>query len=136
MILYKNGKIIDTNETTRREPNKEEIKEILENLDDGELLTIHNDINDYDYIYFMDDFNEICGNMEADELARKIFYGDFNPNHNYFKFNGYENLQSFDYLEDEIDFDYLAEYIAENEEAFYINDLEDYFDSLEETEEE
>lgn len=119
-----------------KEISKNEIKEILENLDDGELLTIHNEVENYDNIYFMDDLNEICGDMQADELARRIFYGDFNPNHDYFKFNGYENLQSFDYLEDEIDLDYLADYIAEHEETFYISELEEYFESLEETEEE
>ena len=95
MISYIKGKTIKTlktNDTTRRQPNKEEIKEILENLSDSDLLYIHNETNGYYTIYTSDEFDDICGNMTPTEQANKMFYGDFNPNHNYWIFNGYENF--------------------------------------------
>lgn len=46
----------------------------------------------YDMYGDLDMFAE--GN-EAYWFACRIFYGDFNPNHDYFNFNGYGNLQSF-----------------------------------------
>lgn len=134
MILYNNGKTIDTNETTRREPNKEEIKEILENLDDCELLRIWNEFDQYSTIYTSEEFDEICGGMTPSEIALKCFNGDFNPNHDFWTFNGYENLKSSDYLDELISIDDLADYIADNEEAFDNDDLQEYFDELEEDE--
>lgn len=136
MILYNNGKTIDTNETTRREPNKEEIKEILENLDDYELLRIWNEFDQYSTIYTSEEFDEICDSMTATDLANKIFYGDFNPNHNFWTFNGYENLKSSDYIDELISIDDLADYIHDNEDTFDNDDLQEYFDNLEEDEDE
>ena len=136
MILYNNGKIIDTNETTKREPNKEEIKEILNDLDDCELLRIWNEYDQYNTIYTSEAFDEICDSMTATDLANKIFYGDFNPNHNFWTFNGYENLKSSDYLDELISVDDLADYIYNNEDTFDNDDLQEYFDNLEEDEEE
>lgn len=134
MILYKNGKTIDTNETTRREPNKEEIKEILENLDDCELLRIWNEFDQYSTIYTSDEFDEICNNMTPTEVAMKAFYGDFNPNHNFWTFNGYENFKSSDYLDELISINDLADYIYSNEDTFDNDDLQEYFDELEDDE--
>lgn len=51
-----------------------------------------------DYIYSMDEFDEIMGGMTPLEIAQRIFYGhEFNPNHDYFWFNGYANLESSDW---------------------------------------
>ena len=65
-----------------------------------ELLEMVQEVNSYngnlDYLEFydMDCFNELMHGLEPDELARRIFHGDFNPNHEYFEFNGYGNLES------------------------------------------
>ena len=65
-----------------------------------ELLEMVQEVNGYngglDHLEFydMDCFNEIMSGLEPDELARRIFFGDFNPNHEYFEFNGYGNLES------------------------------------------
>lgn len=101
-----------------------EIKEYLENLSDGDLLSLWNEYSgencrDGD-IYCMDEFNELCGNMEPSDLANRIFYGKFNPNDTYFIFNGYANLESSDYLEDFIDIDELAQHIYDNDDDFTI----------------
>jgi hypothetical protein len=42
----------------------------------------------------MEELNDVCGEMCAGDLAFKIFFGDFNPTHNYFTFDGYANLES------------------------------------------
>lgn len=85
-------------------------------------------------LYSMDDFDELMnGSVEENGalwLAQRIFFGDFNPNHDYFYFNGYGNLESTDdadgYYEDHIDRDYfldwcdgqgyLDEYLEDEEE--------------------
>ena len=69
-------------------------------------------------LYSMDEFDELMnGSVEENGalwLAQRIFFGDFNPNHDYFYFNGYGNLESTDYAdsyyEDEIDRDYFLEW--------------------------
>lgn len=82
------------------------IKHALKQLDDADLLTVH---NDYciatncvdDMVYDMVDFDDILNGLTPEEIARKVYYGhDFNPNRCWFRFNGYANLESFDYLDD------------------------------------
>ena len=45
-------------------------------------------------LYNMDDFDEMMEGYTPTELAERIFFGDFNPNGDYFFFNGYANLES------------------------------------------
>lgn len=45
-------------------------------------------------LYNMDDFDEMMEGYTPTELAQRIFFGDFNINHDYFFFNGYANLES------------------------------------------
>lgn len=42
----------------------------------------------------MDNFNEIMEGYTPMEISQKIYFGDFNPNADYFYFNGYANLES------------------------------------------
>lgn len=51
----------------------------------------------------MDYLDDYLNALTPMEIANKIFYGDFNPNHSYFRFNAYANLESLDAydLEDE-----------------------------------
>lgn len=135
MLLYKNGKIIDAVEGAKA-PNKEEIKEILEDLDNYELLRIWNEFANYDTVFTSEEFDEICSGMTPTEIAMKSFYGDFNPNHDFWTFNGYENFKSSDYLTDLIYLDDLADDICDNYNTYDSDELEEYFESLEENEEE
>ena len=73
--------------------------------------------------------------MTPSEIALKCFYGDFNPNHDFWTFNGYKNLKSSDYLDELISIDDLADYIYSNEDTFDNDDLQEYFDELEDGEE-
>lgn len=120
--------------------NKNEIIKILENLSDSDIIHLSYEANPYgEAIYYMEEFDEICGGMTPSEIASKTFYGDFNPYHDYFTFDGYANFKS-DY--NAIDLVYtsdLADYIIdlyENGEKTDINEINEYFESLEEEEEE
>ena len=117
-----------------------EIKEYLENLSDSELLSLWNEyrrVHCYDGdVYCIEEFDEICGNMEPSDLANRIFYGRFNPNDTYFIFNGYENLESSDYLDDFVDIDELAQHIYDNGDDLDDYDLRDFLDEDEEDGEE
>ena len=45
--------------------------------------------------YFdMEEFDFILEEFAPSEVANMIFYGDFNPNNEYFRFNAYGNLES------------------------------------------
>ena len=89
-----------------------------------ELLEMVQEVNSYNgglehlEFYDMDCFNEIMCGLEPDELARRIFFGDFNPNHEYFEFNGYGNLES------------LSEYDLEKELLDYEEDIREAYKEL------
>ena len=93
-----------------------------------------NDVNSWDnsleylQVFNMEDFNEIMEGYEPLEIAQRIYYGDFNPNHEYFRFNGYANLESLDEydLEDEIK-DYASEIAQRTVELYEEGEL-DYLD--------
>lgn len=65
-----------------------------------ELLEMVKEVNAYNGeldnldLFDMDSFNEIMCGMDPIDIAMRIFFGEFNPNHEYFRFNGYENLES------------------------------------------
>lgn len=81
------------------EEKVEAIRNIIEDLDTSDEVALHNEwcynTNNYDdEIIEMKRFNEICEGMNPSDIAGKIAYGDFNPNHDYFRFNGYANFES------------------------------------------
>lgn len=119
----------------------DQIKEVLENMDTVDIITIHNEYCDAtnnmdDYIYNMSDFDEIMGNMTPWEIARACFYGnEFCPAHDYFRFNGYANLESFDFAPEGNSGIYvsdIAKYIDENEDALGNDEIQEIFDEYEE----
>ena len=65
-----------------------------------ELLEMVQEVNGYngdlEYLEFygMECFNELMNGLDPEEIARRIFHGDFSPYDEYFKFNGYGNLES------------------------------------------
>ena len=96
---------INLNECMRVERNENDyitkIK-IYFNANKTELFEIVSQINSYDsslqHLEFLDmeDLDIYRDGLTPTDIANKIFFGDFNPNHEYFRFNGYENLESFD----------------------------------------
>ena len=116
----------------------EKIKETLENMDTAELVYAHNSYCDAtnsmdDYIYNMDEFDEILSGMTPWEVARAAYYsGKFCPAHDYFWFNGYGNLESDDFTQRIIYIDDIAEYIDRNEDSLYNDDIQEVLDEYEE----
>lgn len=115
-----------------------EIEEILNSLSDEELLNIHNEYNDYgdDEIFFMYMFDDMCNGMTPTEIAQRIFFGDFNPNHSYFRFDGYANFESSDFPSDWIDTSDIANYMYDNWESYNIDEVADLFYEWENEDEE
>lgn len=113
------------------EEHEDEFTEAIEALDDytGYLGD--------DRYYSMCDFDELMSNTCPTDLANMIYFGDFNPNHDYFRFNGYGNLESSDYKDYSIDLDaYAMDEIMEN--AYHIKEYlsDDIMEIIEEEEEE
>lgn len=118
-----------------------EIEDYLNGLSDSDQYYIYNEYlesvgYDDDRLYDMGDLDEILSGQSPSEIANLIYYGEFNPNDNYFKFNGYGNLESLDYVDDGADFNEIAKYCVDNDEDFGESDIRDILDSYEEEEEE
>lgn len=109
-----------------REQAIERISEIIKNSDNDDLMDISNgyqeEVNGVDYIYRMEDFDELMSSYTPSDLTRRMFYGDFNPNHDFFWYNGYGNLCSGDYLDE-------CNLICKNEIAEWCVDFDNDFNS-------
>ena len=119
----------------------EAIKNIIEDMDESDAVALHNEYcyetNDYDdEIIEMERFDEICEGMTPIEIARSIFYGDFNPNHEYFHYDGYGNFESTDYPTDWIYPGDIARDVVDRECAFKNDEIQEEIDSWNEDEDE
>lgn len=126
---------------------RKELQELL--LNDSDLMsyavTELNSLNGcFDGIewYSNDDdfFDDFLAGYSRSDIAKMIFYGDYNYNHKYVKFDGYGNLTSTDYTDYE---DYIEEIIDNLIEERYNLDLDpeisevfEKYDDMEEEEEE
>lgn len=119
------------------------IKNALEEMNTADIIAVHNEYCDSsnnmdDYIYSMEEFDEIMGNMSPWDIVRAAYFGhEFNPTNDYFRFNGYANLESFDfapggnsgvYISD------IAEHIDRNGDALNNDDIQAVLDEYEEDE--
>ena len=79
----------------------------------------------------MELLDDCLHDCDATEIANKIFYGNFNPNHDYFRFNAYDNLESLSVydLEDEYK-SYIDEIVEEL--LYHMNAIDIYDDELNE----
>ena len=111
----------------------ESLKSLI--LNDASIgINLVNDINSWDnsleylQVYQMEEFDDLMYGEEPLEIANRIYFGDFNPNHEYFRFNGYANLESLDEykVEEEIK-DYASE-IAQRTVELYEEGKLDYLD--------
>lgn len=79
------------------------IRNYVEQLNGDDLTYLLQHMNGYDgcfeeaTYYDMDEFDEVLSDRTPLEIARMIFYGDFNPHSEYFRFNAYGNLESADW---------------------------------------
>ena len=123
------------------EEKVEAIKSIIEDMDESDAVALHNEYcyetNDYDdEIIDMERFDEICEGMTPSDIANHIFYGDFNPNHDYFHYNGYGNFESTDYPTDWIYPGDIAREVVDRECAFENDEIQEEIDSWSEDEDE
>lgn len=101
------------------------IRNYVEHLIGDDLAYLIQHMNAYDgcfeeaTYYDMDEFDEFMSNYTPMEIAQMIYFGEFNPNDDYFRFNGYGNLESADWP------DVVAE--AEDLESDIINYLVHYY---------
>ena len=117
---------------------RDEVMAFLNDLDNAEMVRIHNQFCDEaryedDEIFDMDMLNEMLTGKDPDEILRMAFYGDFRPCDEYFRFNGYGNLESADYPVSKgwIDVDEIADYIVENDDALRNDEIRDLMDEIE-----
>lgn len=122
---------------------EEKVREAIENLSNDEAVSLWNEYCSEDgrmddYIYSMNEFDEIMGNMTPLDVARTCFYGDFCPADDYFWFNGYANLESSDFpsMDDKSPFyaKELATWIIKNENALYCDEIQEILDEDDEEE--
>ena len=59
----------------------------------GQLNSLNGSFETYT-LYDMDDFDMVMEGYTPTEVVQRTFFGDFNPNGDYFFFNGYANLES------------------------------------------
>lgn len=109
----------------------------IEKLNKSDLIDLNNtycqSINNTDGDIFENDeefFAMFYPNAgDGLEVARCVFYGNYNYSDKYVTFNGYGNLESFDYMDTDKLCELvttMAEYIIENENEF--SHLLDFFE--------
>ena len=59
----------------------------------GQLNSLNGSFEAYT-LYDMDDFDTVMSGYSPIEVVQRTFFGDFNPNGDYFFFNGYAFLES------------------------------------------
>ena len=91
------------------------VLELVEELSITDIEKIARELNSYDGSY--DDvvayelneyeFNDLFGGMKPMDIVNHAYYGNYNPNHDYFRFDGYGNLNTLterDYYEELTDY--------------------------------
>lgn len=79
------------------------IRNYVEQLNGDDLTYLLQHMNGYDgcfeeaSYYDMDEFDEFLSGHTPMEIAQMIYFGEFNPNNDYFHFNVYGNLESADW---------------------------------------
>ena len=116
------------------------IKIIIACMGKSDAVALHNEYcyenGSYDdEIIEMERFDEICEGMIPSDIARSIFYGDFNPNHDYFHFNGYGNFESTNRPTDWIYPGDIAREVVDREKSFENDEIQEEIDSWNEDDE-
>ena len=81
------------------------IRNYVERLIGDDLAYLLWDMNAYDgcfedcVYYDMDEFDVLMSNYSPMQIAQMMWFGDFNPNDDYFRFNAYDNLESADWCD-------------------------------------
>lgn len=82
---------------------EEAIRNYVEHLIGDDLAYLLREMNAYDgcfdeaNYYDMEEFDEFLEGYTPTEIAQMMWFGEFNPNDEYFHFNAYGNLESADW---------------------------------------
>ena len=93
----------------------------------GQLNSLNGSFETYT-LYNMCDFDVMMEGYTATELAERIYFGDFNPNDDYFYFNSYANLESINEWEMSDHFEMIIDEIIDSM-LYHYDDL--YIDNNE-----
>ena len=92
----------------------------------GQLNSLNGSFETYT-LYNMEDFDTIMEGYTPTEVVQRTFFGDFNPNGDYFFFNGYANLESIYEWEMQDHFEPIIDEIIDNMlynyDDLYIDDV-------------
>lgn len=92
-----------------------------------DLYSVFADKSSYEGVYTMDEFDNVFDGETPYSMALSLFYGDVNPNDEYFTFNGYGNPVSFhsvdDAIESQITWDELLENLEWDDIPYHLQDL-------------
>lgn len=121
------------------EQKVEQIKAILNDMYDDELVEIHNCYceanNNYDDQIFQNDdatLDDVMGECTFSKAACKLHYSDYNYNDHYFWFDGYGNLESSNDPKDNIFVYDIARYVIDNENDLGNMDLREAIEGWQE----
>lgn len=111
---------------------KKAIINIINSMETEDLIVLNNNYIDAvraydDQIFEMDMLDDVCDGHDAYWLACRVYYGEFNPNDDYFKFDGYGNLESLDDcgVREAICADEIADYCIEKNDHLFDDDIID-----------
>lgn len=125
------------------EQDLERLKEVINNMNADDVVSMYNhyaDAHSYETVFSMSEFDEIVmpGQSFFDVYDR--LSNDFDRHNRYFWFNGYGNIESADakgVIDELVNIDDLASWIdLDPRYAKKYPEIEEFFDSLEEDEEE
>ena len=100
----------------------EKIMDLLNEEAPEEIMWLHNaycERNHYDdYIYLMDDAEEMLEGCSLRRVLRKVAHKDFNIRDRFFRVTTTLRFESFDDIEDgdQVYFDDIAQYIVDNDD--------------------
>lgn len=95
------------------------IRTYVENLSKRELVALMYYMNAYDgcfeddVYYDMTEFDDFMSKYTPSEIAQMIWFGEFNPNNDYFRFNAYGNLESANWKDVEAEAENLVDEIID-----------------------
>lgn len=101
---------------------KQKLVDYINSMGVDEKLALHNAYCDAanctdDYIYNMDELEEILDGVDKWELVRMIRFGNFDFMKDFWRVNGYGNLDSYNAWELPIYASDIADYILSNEDS-------------------
>ena len=107
---------------------EEAIRNYVENLSKDELVELLQHMNAYDgcfedaVYYDMAAFDELLDGYTPLEIAQMIYFGNFNPNVDYFRFDAYGNLESANWKDVEAEAEDLKDDIVDHLTHYYSGD--------------